>query len=179
MPSASPTATAHDVLQARAKALARVPTEAGVPGESLEVVEFALAHERYALESSYVREVHPLEDLTPLPGTPAFVRGLVNIRGQILAVLDLKRFFDLPEIGITDLHSILLIQSGDLEFGLLADLIIGTRVLARAALQPSLPTLTGIRADYLLGVTPQRLVVLNAARIVADPRLIVNDEPES
>ena len=81
----------------------------------LELLEFRLASERYAVESRLVQEVHPLRDLTPLPCTPPFVLGIVNVRGRILPVLDLKKFFDLPERGLTDLHRIILVRGNDLE----------------------------------------------------------------
>lgn len=167
----------NQVLRERARRLARDTTaELIETGPVLEVIEFALAHERYALEASYVREVQPLHDLTPLPGAPEFVRGLVNLRGEILAVIDMKRFFDLPERGIGDLHSVLFVEGAGMSFGLLADQVLGTRRLPLASLQPALPTLTEVRADYLRGVTAERLVVLDGARLLSDPRLVVRDD---
>ncbi|MDP3706806.1 MAG: chemotaxis protein CheW, partial [Polaromonas sp.] len=68
------------ILHDRALALAVEPDKTQTLDQSIEVVEFLLAHERYAVESSYVREVYPLENLTPLPCTPAFVLGIVNLR---------------------------------------------------------------------------------------------------
>jgi purine-binding chemotaxis protein CheW len=91
-------------------------------------------------------------------------------------VLDLKKFFDLPERGLTDLHRIILVRGHDLELGLLADVIVGVRSVPIASLQPSLPTLTGIRADYLKGVDEERLVVLDLDRLLADPKLIVHED---
>jgi len=164
------------ILRARAQALARAPAPVSAAGERLELLEFRLASERYALESRHVQEVHPLRDLTPLPGTPPFILGIVNVRGRILPVLDLKKFFDLPERGLTDLHRIILVRGHDLELGLLADVIVGVRSVAIASLQPSLPTLTGIRADYLKGVDEERLVVLDLDRLLADPKLIVHED---
>jgi purine-binding chemotaxis protein CheW len=165
-----------EILRARAKALAQ---EAGSKSQlkpSLEVIEFRLAHERYALEATFVQEVYPLEDLTPVPCTPAFVRGLVTVRGRILVVIDLKKFFELPEQGITDLHRIIFIQNGDMEVGILVDLIVGIRRIPLDAMQPSLPTLTGIRAEYLKGVTSERLIILDAGRILADRKIIVHED---
>jgi len=143
------------------------------------LLEFRLAQERYALESRWVREVCPLKELTPLPCTPPFVLGIVNVRGRILPVLDLKKFFDLPEQGLPDLHRLILIRGNDLELGLLADVIVGLRSIPADSLQPSLPTLTGIRGDYLKGVTAERLVILDLARILADPKILVHDEVEA
>jgi purine-binding chemotaxis protein CheW len=175
----APVASAEQILRARAQKLARPPVRAPETKELLEVLEFRLSQERYAVETEYVREVYPLKDLTPLPGTPSFVLGIVNVRGRILAVFDLKKFFALPERGLTDLHRIILVRGADLEFGLLADEIAGVRSLPLKSLQPSLPTLTGIGADYLKGVTADHLVVLNMARILQDPRIIVQDEAEA
>jgi purine-binding chemotaxis protein CheW len=65
--------------------------------EYIEVVEFLLAHEKYGIESKCVREVYPLKELTPVPCTPSFVRSIINVRGKILSVIDIKKFFELPE----------------------------------------------------------------------------------
>jgi len=167
------------VLRARAKALARAPVQAPAAETLLEVLEFSLAQERFAVETRYLREVYPLKELTPLPGTPPFVLGIVNVRGRILPVLDIKRFFELPEQGLTDLHRIILVHGRDLELGLLADAIVGVRPVPVDSLQSSLPTLTGIRSDYLKGVTAERLVVLDVDRILADPKIIVHEEVDN
>jgi purine-binding chemotaxis protein CheW len=165
-----------EILRLRAQALARKRETDTAPGTLLELLEFSLAHERYAVESRFISEVHTLEDLTPLPGVPPFIRGIVNLRGRILPVLDLKKFFELPERGLTDLHRIVVVRGHDLELGLLADTVIGLRHVALESLQPSLPTLTGIRADYLKGVSKERLVVLDLDRVLADPKIVVHDE---
>ena len=166
----------REILQARAKALATEISAKQNREPILEVIEFGLADERYAFEARFVREVSPLETLTPVPCTPRFARGLVNVRGQILTVLDLKEFFGLPEKGITDLHRIVLIQNDEVQVGILADFIVGSREIPLDSIQHSLPTLTDIRADYLKGVTGERLVILDAARILADPRIVVHEE---
>lgn len=179
--TATPTSpgAATQLLRARAQELAR-PTQQATAGETwLEVLEFRLAQERYAVETRYVREVVPLQDLTPLPCTPPFVLGIVNVHGHILPVLDFGRFVDLPENGLTDLHCIILVRGNDLELGLLADVILGVRPILVASLQPSLPTLTGVRSDYLKGVTAERLVVLDLARLLADPSIVVHEEVEN
>lgn len=167
---------AKQILRARAQALARPPKlEAGVDA-SLQVLEFRLAEERYAIETHRVREVYPLKDLTPLPCTPSFIRGIVNVRGRITPVIDIKKFFNLPDNGLTDLHRIILIGGNDLELGLLADIIVGVRSIAAENLQPALPTITDIAAEYLKGVTAERLVVLDPDRILGDPRIIMHEE---
>lgn len=175
-------AQAGGILRARARALARRPAQEE-PGDarqlSMEVLEFRLAAERYAVETMFVQEVHALKNLTALPCTPAFVSGIVNLRGHIVAVVNLKKFFNLPEQGLTDLHRIILVGNGDVEFGLLADASVGVRRIARASLQPPLPTASGIGARYVQGISADSMLVLDMARILADPRILVNEEPDS
>ena len=164
------------VLEERARALTREPAQAESDDDWIEVVEFTLAHERYAIASEHVREVYPLEELTPLPCTPTFVLGIVNLRGEILSVIDIKKFFDLPEKGLTDLNKVIVLESEDMMFGIVADAIGGVRRILRTDIQPSLPTLTGIREDYLQGVTAERIVVLDAGKLLSDEKLIVNEQ---
>ncbi|MBX9811300.1 MAG: chemotaxis protein CheW [Burkholderiales bacterium] len=164
------------VLRERAQVLAREPAQAEADGEHIEVVEFRLAHERYGVESRYVREVYPLENLTPLPCTPVFVLGIVNVRGEILSVIDIKKFFGLPEKGLTDLNKIIVLRSENMLFGILADAVAGVRRVPLSGIQPSLPTLTGIRAEYLKGVTPERTVILDAEKLLTDEKIVVQEQ---
>lgn len=165
------------VLAARARALAREPKPlAADDGNDTEVVEFVVAQERYAFESRHVRTVHPLEQLTPIPCTPPFVLGIVSLRGEIISIVDIKKFFDLPEQGLTDLNKVIVLASEGMQFGVLADAIVGVRRIAGKDIQASLPTLTGIREDYLLGVTPGRTTLLDAERLLMDERIVVNEQ---
>jgi purine-binding chemotaxis protein CheW len=159
------------VLKARAKILAIEPETDKWDADRIEVVEFLLAYENYAVESSFVREVYPLKYLAPLPGTPPFVAGIINVRGQIVSVIDLKKFFGLPDKGLTDLNKVIILRDGKTEFGILADDMLNVGHVQPGELQSSLPTLTGVRADYLKGVTAGRLVVLDAAKLLSDPKI--------
>ncbi|KAF0815333.1 Chemotaxis protein CheW [Andreprevotia sp. IGB-42] len=174
-----PSSQAHQqVLQQRARQMAQVPAS-DAAGETLEVLQFVLAHEHYALASRFVDEVYPLRELTQLPGAPRFVLGIVNVRGRIVSVIDIKRFFDLPERGVSDLNKVIILRDGSMEFGVLADVIEGVNLLRMSEIQPPLPTLTGIRAEYLHGVTAQRLIVLDAQKLIRDPAMVINETVES
>jgi purine-binding chemotaxis protein CheW len=120
-----------------------------------------------------------LRAFTPLPCTPSFVLGIINIRSQILSVIDLKKFFDLPDRGLTDLNKVIVVHDDRMTFGILADAVLAVRSIPLDDMQPSLPTLTGIREAYLKGVTSERLVILDAGKLLADTTLIVLEEVES
>ena len=164
------------ILHARARLLATGgKAEATSPRSLLEVVEFILGPERYGIESSHIREIHPLNEFTPLPCTPPFVLGLVNVRGQILSIINIKKLFDLPEKGLTDLNKLIIVHANHMEVGILADAIVGVRSISQEELQPALPTLTGIRAEYLKGITKDPLVVLDVEKILSDEKILVNE----
>lgn len=164
------------ILRARAEALACKPELKEGGAQFLEVVEFLLAQEQYGIELRYVREICPLGDLTALPCTPAFVLGLINVRGQILSVIDLKKFFDLPERGLTDRDKVLIVRTEKMELAILADAILGVHSIPLLDIQPSLPTLTGLRAEYLRGVVEGPIAVLNVKKILSDRRIMVDED---
>jgi purine-binding chemotaxis protein CheW len=163
------------ILKARAVDLALEPEESGAKEERIEIVEFLLANERYAIESAYISEVCPLKSLTPVPCTPAFVLGVINLHGKILSVIDLRIFFDLPVNGLSDLSKVIVLHDSSMQFGILANAIVDARRILSTTLLPSLPTLTGVRAEYLMGITEERLVVLDGGKILSDRSIVVHE----
>jgi purine-binding chemotaxis protein CheW len=163
-----------NILRARASLLARQPEQVAEVGASLEVVEFLLAHEHYGLESSYIREVYPLKEITPLPCTPPFVLGIINLRGQILSVIDLKKFFNLPDQNLT-LHKVIVVHTAEMELGILVDAVLGVRAIPIDQIQSSLFSSSGIAETYLRGLTVEGLIILDIVKILTDPRLIVDE----
>lgn len=168
----------HAILKERARALALEPRQVVASRELLEIVEFRLAAETYGIAAAYVGEIHPLQEFTPLPGTPPFVLGIVNIRGQILSVVDLKKIFNMPEKGMGQLNKVIILRDERMEFGILADEIHGARAIEKASIQPPPTTIGGLDAEYLLGVTGERVIILNAEKIFGYEKLIVHQEAE-
>lgn len=170
----------ESVWRTRARALAQpLPLSEGYePQEaSIEVLEFRIANERYAVETGYVSAVLPLRNLTEIPCTPPFVLGAVNLRGRVVTVVDLKEFFRLPEQGLTDLHRIVLIANDETEFGLLADVSVGIHRIKLSTLQTSLPSLSKVGERYVKGVSADGVIVLETGRILDDPEMLVNEKP--
>jgi len=166
------------IFKARARALAHEPERIAAAQEFLPIVEFRLASETYGIESAFVHQVFPLKDFTPLPGAPSFVLGVFNARGQILSIVDLKKFFNLPEKGMGQLNKVIILRNAQMEFGILADDILGVRQIALDAIQTTPPTVTGIGAAYLRGVTGERVIILDAEKILGDEQIIVHQEAD-
>jgi purine-binding chemotaxis protein CheW len=136
-----------------------------------------------------VHEIYPLEQLTPVPRTPNFVTGVFSARGRILSVIDLSTFFDLPAVGISDETKVIVVSNNNLrsgngqmssrevlEVGILADEVTDVITVFKKDIQPPLTTHTGVRADYMQGITTDLLVVLNLDALLNDKRLIIQEE---
>ena len=164
----------REVLEQRARLLARVPEEPPRAGEVLELVGFVLAGERYGIESRFVREVARLTRFTPVPGTPAFVLGVTNLRGEILALFDLRHLLGVVTEGVTDLGRIVVLGEHRREFGLLADAASEILWVPGASLaQPE----TAWGRTYVRGVSPDGVIVLSGEALLRDPQLTLDTAP--
>jgi purine-binding chemotaxis protein CheW len=164
------------ILKKRARVLGQEPGKIESEENVMDVVVFRLSQETYGIESSFIREVYPLKDITVLPCTSSFVLGIINVRGKILSVIDLKIFFQLPEKGLGDLNKIIIIHNEMMEFGILADAILGTRRIPHDTIQPSLPTVTGIGGEFLKGIAQESVILIDAGKILGNEKIIVSQE---
>jgi purine-binding chemotaxis protein CheW len=168
------------VMDERARALARVPARDPEPSEILEVASFTLAGESYAIETRYITRVVRLTDFTPVPGTPDFLGGVLNLRGEILALIDLRAYFGIASIGLTDLSRIIVLGLERNEFGIMADQVDEVSTLRVDEVLDTPATLPGGGGRaLLLGVTADARIVLDGAALLGDPALTIDqgDEP--
>ena len=159
-------------LRQRAQQYAAPPREAKADEDALNVLTFQLGSEHYGVDVMLVRGVRSLSKIARVPGIPAFYRGVVNIRGQILTVLDLRTFFDIPTGDHIAPEELVIVRSNNLEIGLLAHVVNGV---------VSVPRETIVLADsirYALGVTAEKLVLLNIEQMFEDDHLIVGGKEE-
>jgi purine-binding chemotaxis protein CheW len=167
------------VLEERALSVARIPTQGLGRGAAIEVVTFHLGEERYALETSYVREILRLKKVTPLPGTPEFLSGITNLRGQIVAVLDLRGVFGIANPASTELSRVIVLGEERIEFGVLADSVHEVILLPLDQVREVPGSVAGIGREYLRGVTADALIVLDGAALLNDPRLTIDLDDNS
>jgi purine-binding chemotaxis protein CheW len=170
------TASVNAILRARAEQLARPPEAEAQGTHILEILEFTLGKERFAFASSCVREVFPLTEITPLPGLPAHVLGVVNVRGRILSVMDIRRLLEFGNIGLTNLNKAIILHHGDMELAVLADEVTGVYAIDVDEGQHTLPTLSISQEAYLYGVTKDRVVVLDAEKLLASKDQLVKGD---
>ena len=141
--------------------------------KAISVIEFLLVPERYAFEEMYVSEVLFLKEITSVPGTPSFVMGVINLRGKIISIINLKKLFNLKERGLTELNKVMILKNEIMEFGFVADSITGNKSVLLNTLSPPPITLSKMEAEHVLGVTPEGLILLNAGSLLSSNQIIL------
>ncbi len=113
---------------------------------------FFLADEEYGIEILKVQEIIGMMDMTPVPRTPPFIRGVINLRGKVIPIVDLRLKFMLPPAEATEQTCIIVVQAQGLEMGLVVDRV--SEVLPIEAADISEPPSFGTEMDtgYLLGI---------------------------
>ncbi|MHB8580261.1 MAG: chemotaxis protein CheW [Ignavibacteriaceae bacterium] len=168
----------RSIFKARAKVLAVERKDNSVLNQFIEIIEFSVAAETYGIESDFISEVYLLKDFTILPGLPSFVFGIINVRGQIISLISLKRLFGLPEKGIRELNKVIIIHNNRMEFGILADIILGSYAVSLDEIQKN-PIQTNLsNAGYFKGVTNDHIIILDAKNILNDEKIIIHQKSE-
>lgn len=121
--------------------------------ETKQVVTFDLNKEEYAAGISDLREIIKVRDIIPVPGAPEFIAGIVNVRGQIVIVIDLEKRFSLKREGPAAHLHIIIVEVEGTVFGILVDEVTGVLRVPIASIKPAPKLVTSkIHADYLNGV---------------------------
>jgi purine-binding chemotaxis protein CheW len=162
------------ILQERARALALHQVDTDIE-QGDEILTFRLGEDNYSLSVSYIREVQPLESWTPLPTTPEFVIGLVNVRGKILTALDIRPLLNIAQTAPDPDSFLIIVQAHNIEVGLLADSVVEVQRDQRE-LSPTLSTIAGHGVPWVQGIDQNLNLLLDPSLLFTDPRVIVNDE---
>lgn len=164
------------ILTDRALALARPLEDGKSSTEMIELLVVSLGGERFGIETVYALEAISLRELIPVPCTPAFVLGVLNYRGRILAVLDLRRILGLSGEAVTEGSKVVLVEAGGMTFGIVVDTVAGiTSVLAHKVAPPP-EALTGLRLTLTRGVTEELITILDLDALARAPEILVNEQ---
>ncbi|WP_213975281.1 chemotaxis protein CheW [Tepidanaerobacter acetatoxydans] len=132
-------------------------------------VEFKLGDEDYGIDILQVKTIERMMPITRVPKAPQFVEGVINLRGEIVPVIDLKKRFDLPLSETTDSTRIVIVSIDDITVGMIVDSATEVIQLSQDDIEPA-PSITGsIDANYLDGVGKidgRLLILLNVAKLL-------------
>jgi purine-binding chemotaxis protein CheW len=137
--------------------------------ETFQIVVFRLGREWYGVEITKVKEVIRANRITYLPSSPDHISGIINLRGYILSITDLKVIFGLPHEELTEKTRIIAIESGILETGLLVDEVVESIEVPVTKVELPLLTIAPERAKYIDGqykVDDKLIALINVEKVL-------------
>lgn len=129
-------------------------SEAGIGEQrgTIQLVSFRLGEAEYGVEITKVREIILLDQITRLPQTPEYIRGLINLRSTVIPILDLRLRFGLPPQAPTDETRIMVINVGTKTLGIIVDEVSEVLRIAPDQIAPPPAAVTGPGREYLTGL---------------------------
>ncbi|MFC4775373.1 chemotaxis protein CheW [Paenibacillus sp. GCM10023252] len=151
-------------------------------GEELKVIVFALLNEEYGIEVDKVRTIERLSAITRVPKTPSFVKGVINLRGVVVPVIDLRGRFGLQEQAVTENSRIIVVAVQDLEVGFIVDSANDVIDIDTDTIDSPPEIVGGVKAKYLRGIAKlgegRLLIMLNLAEVLNKSEIIQLEQIE-
>ncbi|MCT8139841.1 chemotaxis protein CheW [Anaerobacillus sp. CMMVII] len=136
----------------------------------MKVIVFQLQDEEYGIEVEYVRSIERVQHITRVPKTPDFVKGVINLRGVVTPIIDLRNRFGLEDLETTDSTRMIIVAVDHMEVGLIVDAANDVIDIPIEAIEPPPQVVGGVEADYLRGVAKlakRLLILLNLDKVLA------------
>lgn len=136
---------------------------------------FFLANEEYGLEILKVQEIIGLLPITRVPRTPPFVRGVINLRGKVISVVDLRLKFGMPEKESTAETCIIVVQATGMEMGIIVDKVSEVLAIAADEIEDAPSFGTAVNTDYILGIGKSQgkvKLLLDIERVLSTNELV-------
>lgn len=136
-----------------------------------QLVVFQLAGETYGIDIACVQEIIRIQPVTRVPRTPPFVEGVINLRGRIIPVIDLRKRFGLPLAEATGSSRIMVVEVGALVVGFIVDSVSEVLRLSRDNIEPTPPIVAGVDTAYLRGVgkwNDRLVILLDVAKVLRE-----------
>ena len=127
-----------------------------------QLVVFDLASEGYGVDIGAVREIIRMQEITRVPKTPEFVEGVINLRGKVIPVIDLRKRFGLHVAEQNKDNRIVVVDIGKQDIGVIVDAVTEVLRISTDSVEPPTSVITSADSDYLLGIAKleNRLIIL-------------------
>lgn len=167
----------NEALKARAKKLAQKKELNLEQGDLREVLKFSLANENYAIDLKYVFEVIKNPVVRAVPQAPAFVKGITNLRGTLVLVLDFVKKLGIKDSEEKGSNYIIFLGRKKIEYALITNGNVSIRDISKKIIQKIPESLSkNYKEDYLEGVTNDSLILFNADSLLNDESLAVSNK---
>jgi purine-binding chemotaxis protein CheW len=135
---------------------------------------FHLGKESYGIEIQYVTEIIVMQEITKVPDLPESIIGVVNLRGNVISVMDMRKRFHLESKEIDDRTCIIVVNVEEIAIGLLVDTVNEVLEIPEEQVDPPPKTHSGIKSNYIMGmgkVEDQVKILLNIENILQEDEL--------
>jgi len=135
---------------------------------------FSLAGEEYGLEILKVREIIGMMEITSVPRTPEYIKGVINLRGKVIPVVDLRLKFGIQEAEHTDETCVIVVDVGGVEMGIIVDKVSEVLDIKADEIEDTPEFGTNVNTDYILGMgkTEDRVsILLDISRVLGGEEL--------
>ncbi len=139
-----------------------------VDEKKIKTVIFSLRGELFALPGENIKEILPLSVIYPVPGTPPYIPGVINMRGEIESVLTINAFLGLAESERSTDSRIAIAEKGAIRSGILLDSVTDVVDIPVSAVKPPLDTLAKARKEFVAGeflYRDKNIILLDIAKI--------------
>ncbi|MBM7701887.1 chemotaxis protein CheW [Metabacillus iocasae] len=134
------------------------------------IIIFQLQDEEYGIPVNQVKSIEKLQHITRVPRTLPFIKGVINLRGVVTPIVDLRSRFGIPVVEYTDNTRIIIVSSNDLEVGLIVDAANDVIDIKESEIEPPPEVVDGVSVDYLNGVIKidkRLLILLNLQKVLS------------
>lgn len=155
--------------------------EEDLKNECMEVIEFGISDNsnngKYAFDIKCINEVFKVKKVTPLPCTPSFIIGIINYRGKILSVIDIRKFlgFSNEPKDFNDVEKVIIVKFNELEVGIAIDKVIGYYTISMGEIQKNILTIADERKEFIIGITTGGTLMLDIKSIMLSEKITIND----
>lgn len=128
----------------------------------LQLVTFTLATEEYAVEILKVQEINRMKEITRVPNAPYYVEGVINLRGKVIPVVSLRKFFGLPEEEDRTKQKIMIMDIQGTTIGLIVDSVSEVLRISSSVVEPPPPMTYSVSTEFISGIAKleDRLIIL-------------------
>jgi purine-binding chemotaxis protein CheW len=137
----------------------------------IQLVTFKLQDESYGINVMKVQEVLRVTEIAPVPGAPAYVLGIINLRGNVVTVIDTRNRFGLPSTEVDDASRIVIIESDQQVVGILVDSVAEVVELRQSEIDPAPNVGNDESSRYIQGVATRDddlLIVVDLDKMLTD-----------
>jgi purine-binding chemotaxis protein CheW len=137
---------------------------------SLQLVSFRLSNEEYGIEITKVQEIILMGEITRIPQTPDYIKGLINLRSSVIPIVDLRRRFGMECDSTTDETRIMVVNVEGRTIGIIVDAVSEVLRISQHHIAPPPPTVAALGREYLTGLVKlenRLMIMLNIDKILS------------